>query len=193
MISDNTLYAKNKLGIVNQCLISIGQRPLLVGTTLDALAIGSEGYIAKEMVSNVMLDVQTRGWYFNTDIDYEFVPDADGFIAIPANLLRLDAGSKNDKGRYIIKSGKLYDRKEKTFKFTDKITADVVWAIEYEDLPFLAYAYISARAARKFQQSVLGSQTLNEFGVRDEMDTLYALEREEAQYLDTNILDTRFL
>lgn len=189
IFTDGSLYARNKLGMVNICLSAIGEAPLPNETILDSVPVGTDAYVAKDIVHETMLEVQSRGWFFNTEDDYDLVPDNNGFIGIPLNVLRVDSNVGTTS--VIVKNGKLYDRGNKTFIFTTSQTMRVVFLIDYENLPINAYQYIAYRAARKFQQRVIGSENLGKFTQIDEQDAFINLQREELQYNDYSMIETR--
>ena len=191
--TDSSLYATNKLGMVNQCLIGIGQRPLPSSTILEQLPLGSDGQVAKDIVSYTMKEVQARGWYFNTDSNFKLIPDSTGYIAIPPNLLRFDVGRTLNRNKITIKGNKLYNRETQEYTFTEPVYGEAVWLVDYETLPITAYQYISLRASRAFQQRIIGSKELYSFEAQEEVDALANLQREECQYNDFNLIDNRVL
>ena len=65
---------------------------------------------------------------------------------------------------------------------------DVLIEIEFEALNFELQNYIAFRAARKFQESAMGSATLDSFAGRQEQEAYAALLDAEAEGEDTNIL-----
>ena len=191
ILTDGSLFAHNKLGMVNQCLLAIGEVPLADGTVLEGLQAGTDGAIARDIVASTVIDIMSHGWFFNTDVDLELYPDTDGFITVPPNFIRIDAGAKEPRGRYILRGQRVYDRQEQTFKFDDYLTVDAVYAIAYEDMPQSAYRYMALRAARQFQETVVGSATLYQFTVNAEQEALVNMQRENLQYMDTNLLSKR--
>lgn len=190
---DNSLYATNKLGMVNQCLIGIGQRPLPDTTILEDLPLGSDGQVAKDIVSYTMKEIQTRGWYFNTDKEYKMLPDSYGYIVTPPNMLRFDVGNTINRGKIIIKGNKLYNRTTQDYFFTDPVIGEAIWLVDYETLPITAYQYIALRASRAFQQRIIGSKELYQYEAQEELDALANLQREQCQYEDYNMIDSRVL
>jgi hypothetical protein len=190
IFTDGTLYVSDKLEMINSCLLAIGEMPLLQGTLIEDIQLGSDADIARRIVEETMIEVQNRGWYFNTDYNYELLP-VDNFITMPPNTLRVDFGNTS-RGDYIMVGKRIYDIKDKTFYIKDnKLYADVIWLKDYEELPTAAYAYISLRAARKFQQRVIGSNELAGFTQIDEQDALINMQREHMQYQDYNLREDR--
>jgi len=190
--TDSTLYANNKLGMINQCLSTIGQRPLVEGTQIESLPVGSEARVAGDIVTNVMKEIQAKGWYFNTDINFKFLPDSYGFIAVPPSLLRIDVGNTKYRKNIVLRGNRFYNRESFSYIFTTEIYADAVWLIDYELLPFTAYQYIALRSARLFQQKFIGSEDLTVITLKEEEEALETLEREQLQYEDINLVDVSF-
>ena len=190
IFTDGTVYAKSKLNMINDSLLAIGEVPFLEGTIVDTLPIGTDGETAKRIIESTMVETQSRGWYFNTDYNFKLVPDVNGFITMPPNTLRLDFG-KTEGNRYTLKNGSIYDYQNQTFIIDRPILCDVVWLVDYEDLPPEAYEYISLRSARKFQQKVIGSAETSRFTEIDEQDSYVNLQRRQLQSQDYNIRNSR--
>lgn len=191
IFQDGTLYAKSKLDMINTCLLAIGEVPYIDGTIVSTLPLGTDGDTAKRIVETTMVEVQSRGWYFNTDYSFTLMPDVEEFITMPPNTLRVDFGNGPDRHRYTIKNGKIYDYKNQTFLIIGNLQADITWLVDYLELPPEAYEYIALRAARKFQQKVIGSVETDQFTTRDEGDALTNLQRRQLQSQDYNIGNDR--
>jgi len=191
IFQNGAIFAASELNMINDSLLSIGESPFLEGTIVEALTIGTDGETAKRLVRTTMIEVQSRGWYFNTDYYFKLYPDTEGFITMPPNTLRVDFGNGEDKHQYVVKNGQVYDYLNHTFKITKVLEADVVWLVDYSELPPEAYAYISLRAARKFQQKVIGAAELDAFTVRDETDALVNMQRRQLQSQDYSITNSR--
>ena len=191
IFTDGTIYAKSKLDMINRALLAIGETPLLDGTIVSSLPTGTDGDIARRFVENTMVEVQSRGWYFNTDYNFTLMPDVDGFITMPPNTLRVDFGNSEDRHRYTIKNGSIYDYLHQTFFIDKQLVCDATWLVDYNVLPAEAYEYIAARAARKFQQQVIGSTETDGFTSRDEQDAFTNLERRQLQSQDYKIQNHR--
>ena len=190
IFQDGAIWAKSKLDMINTCLLAIGETPFIEGTLVDTLPLGTDGETAKRIVETTMIEVQSRGWFFNTDYDFVLTPDVNDFITLPPSTLRVDFGIL-ERNRYVVKGGKVYDYLDQTYKIYEPLTADIVWLIDYQELPPEAYEYISLRSARKFQQKVIGSVETDTFTVRDEADSLVNLQRIQLQSQDYNIQNSR--
>lgn len=175
-----------ELEAVNEMLMSIGQAPV---STLAVTGI-KDVNVAKAELLKVSRRIQSRGWNWNTDNDYELTPDVDGHIAIPNGVLKIDAGSKQNnyvQRRHETKGLCLYNRDDRTFVFDDGVDCEIVWGFDFEDLPETARTYVATSAGRKFQSRVIGSRVLDQFQAEDEARAYMLLEREERASRDTNM------
>ncbi len=191
--SDGSFSVLTKVDLVNMVLTSIGESNLPDGYLIDEANPGTDVADASKIVDEVTIEVMNTGWWFNTEHNYEFMPDSDNFIAYPPNLLRADFGSTYNRGNIIKKAGRLYDLERQSFEFFEPFTGSVVWLVAYGYIPYAAFQYIGLRAARKFQQRIIGSGELFDYTRVDENDALLSLQREQAQIMDYNLLDTRIL
>lgn len=157
-----------KLEAVNQMLAGIGQAPAV---SLDQA--NPELSIAELTLDQVTREILGEGWHFNTEINYPFAPDANGFITVPDNVLSLSDNKTTNNQEYqtVIRQGKLYDKLAHTFEFPigASVSCDVVWLFDFEDLPQPFQAYITQRATRLFAGRVQGSQELVQFNAQDEL------------------------
>ena len=153
-----TTNATKELPAINQILSSCGQAPV---TTLDQT--NPDVAIAYDTLLQVSREVQAEGWTFNTEYHYDFTPDANDEILIPNNVLQLKLtenwGNVDKDG--IRRNGKLYDRQDHTYKWTDQspVECDVVWEFDWVDLPQPIQDFITSRAATIVSQRIVGDQT----------------------------------
>jgi hypothetical protein len=190
LFQDGTMYAKSKLDMVNRCQRAIGEGEFPPETIVEQLPLGTDGNIAATCVKETMVEVQARGWYFNQDYNFVLEPDVEGFITMPPNTLRVDFGIQ-EHNRYTLKNNRVYDYLEQTFKIDKSLEADVMWLVDYAELPPEAYEYIAYRAARKFQEQTIGSLEVDSFTLRNEADSLNNLMRRQLQMQDYNIQNSR--
>ncbi len=177
----------SELDAVNVMLGTIGESPI---NSLDAATGVVDAVTARAILSEVSVQVQEEGWHFNTEYEFILTPSLDTKeIYIPANTIEVDA-SEYDRNNIdvAIRGNRLYDRKNKTFQFQQDIKADLTILLEFNELPQAARHYITVRAARVFQQRVIGSDTLGSFTERDEARALRSMRRYESKTADYNIL-----
>ena len=151
-----TTNATKELPAINQILSSCGQAPV---TTLDTT--NPDVAIAYDTLLQVTREVQSEGWTFNKEYHVEFKPDDDDFILIPNNILqiKLTNNSSNTDHDGVRRDGKLYDRFNHTYKWTDNVVeCDVIWEFDWVDLPQPIQDFIVARTATFVSQRIVGDQ-----------------------------------
>lgn len=181
------LSMTSELDAVNIMLGTIGESPI---NSLDAATGVVDAVTARAILSEVSVQVQEEGWHFNTEYEFVLTPSLDSKeIYVPANAIEVDASAydRNDID-VAIRGNRLYDRKNKTFQFLQDIKADLTILLEFNELPQAARHYITVRAARVFQQRVIGSDTLGSFTEKDEARALRSMRRYESKTADYNIL-----
>ena len=118
--------------------------------------------IALNTLREVSREVQSEGWTYNKEFDYELTPDSNDEIVIPDNMLQVDLNisskrSGNREFDSIIRGGKLYDRIKHSYKWTaESVYVDVLWYLEWEHIPDVVQAYIVARAATIVSSRIIG-------------------------------------
>lgn len=142
-------YASStELDAVNSILMSVGETPV---NTLDTQS--PEVAIAQSTLRQVCREVQSEGWVYNTEYEVPFTVNSEDEVPIPPAALQVDINKYKHTDTYDVarREGKLYDRYNHSFKFTDEeiLYVDVVWFYEFEDIPQVFRDYITARAARQ--------------------------------------------
>lgn len=181
------LSMTSELDAVNIMLGTIGESPI---NSLDAATGVVDAVTARAILSEVSVQVQEEGWHFNTDYEFVLTPAlGTKEIYVASNTIEVDASAydKNDID-VAIRGNRLYDRKNKTYQFEQPIKADLTILLEFNELPQAARHYITVRAARVFQQRVIGSETLGSFTEKDEARALRSMRRYESKTADYNIL-----
>ena len=184
-----SLSPTTELEAINVMLSVIGEQPIL---NINDLAGLQDASIARDILTNVSRSVQSKGWVFNTDKKVLLKPNSSGQIALQSNVLRLDTTSviRNGKSDIIERGRKLYDRQTNSFYFSDSVEVDVVVFLSFDSLPEPARRYVTLRAARMFQDRVVGSSTLHSFYIQDEYDAWRELQEYEGEVSDYNIFDS---
>jgi hypothetical protein len=174
-----------QLDAVNTMLAIIGESPVNSVENSGLVDV----VIAKRTLDEVNREIQLRGWHWNTETDYPLSPTfpLPGTIYLPANTLSVDA---MDPSQDLVQRGlRLYDRKRRSYTFDQTATVVIKFLLEFNELPETARQFIMIRAARKFQDRVVGSQTLSGFNKNDELNALVALRNDEAENADYTILN----
>jgi len=151
-----TTNATQELPAVNQILQSCGQAPV---TTLDQT--NPDVAIAYQTLLEVSREVQAEGWSFNKEYNYEMTPDNNNEILIPNNMLQIDLShnAANMDKDVIRRNGKLYDKANHTYTFTEKVECDITWLFDWVDIPTPIADFITARAASTVSSRIVGDGT----------------------------------
>jgi hypothetical protein len=157
-----TYTPTTELQAVNQMLASIGETPV---SDIPASGV-SDAASARDKLHETNRQVQGMGLKFNTDYRIEYSPDADGYINIPTNALRVWAWYGNLD--YATRNRKLYDRDNQTNIFTTVVYLNITTFLQWSDLPEHVRRYVAVKAGRRFQAEAVGSQILWNFSQVDE-------------------------
>ena len=180
------LTLTTELDAINIMLGTIGESPI---NSLDAATGVVDAVTARSILSEVAVQVQEEGWHFNTDYEFTLTPDANTQeIYVAPNTIEVDVSPYTSDVDPAIRGNRLYDRKNKTYQFSQDIKADLTILLEFNELPQAARHYITIRSARVFQQRLVGSQLLGAYTEADESRALRAMRRYEAKTGDYNIL-----
>lgn len=177
------------LTAVNRCLSAIGETP--VNSLQSGLPDAAD---AQRAVEEVAQEVLSSGWNSNTSYGLTLTPDNEGCIAVPTDYLRVDSSGTDAHVAVTVRADpdtkvrKLWRTKERTFTFDRPILVDVVHSFGIDEIPFHLQNYISARAARVFQERVLGSTSLDGFTRRAEAEAWAKALDAEAEIADHNCL-----
>lgn len=174
-----------QLEAVNIMLSAIGETP--VNSLTSGLV---EAELAETILEQVSRSVQTQGWSFNRDSGVILSHNGTtGEVAIPINALSADSVYENNGNNLIQRGQKFWDRTNLTYNIGKAVKADITYELDFTDLPSIARSYITVRAARIFQDRIVGADTLHGFQKTDEDQALIALKDSEAEMQDHNIFN----
>jgi len=182
-----------QLEAVNTMLSAIGETP-----TTDAIIAADSSadvVMAVQILDEVTKEVESQGWNFNTEYDVELAPDGgDKHIVLGTDVARIDLEAHNQGGldpimKYTGGEWRLYDKKDKTYEFDKTVKATVIYYLDFIGLPQPAQRYITIRAARIFQDRMVGSQAHHAFNMQDEFRALADLKEWEGDSADHTIFD----
>jgi hypothetical protein len=175
----------SELQAVNTLLSIIGEAPVssITGNT------GVDVSIALQILDETNVEVQSRGWHYNTETEVTLAKDQNNKIPVASNCVQIDA-SKNYKTQFNItlRNGFLFDLENKTDVFTNTPVVDQILVQHFEHIPEYARKLIIIKAGRKFQARMVGSSELAGFTQVDEQEAIVNAERSDAANGDYNIL-----
>ena len=173
-----------KLAAVNVVLSNVGQAPVTTIDNDNPMVV-----MAANVLDEVTNSVQSEGWTYNTERAYPFTPDTSKKINIPKNILQIDT-PRTSRLDVVIREGKLYDKRENTYNFDDKVEATVVWLVEFDDMPEAFKQYVTMRAANLYAGRAVGSSEAVKFGEREEAQARAAMLEYETEQGDYSFLGT---
>jgi hypothetical protein len=178
------LTPTTELEAINSMLSAIGESP--VSTVEDTGVV--DAVMAKQTLDSVSRQVQSRGWHFNTEPGVELIPTFPAKeLLVPSTTLKVDP---EDTTHNLVQRGrKLYDLKNRTYKFDNPVTVTMIVLLPFDELIEQARAYIATRASRLFQENVVGSELLDTFYYRNEVQVKAGLEDVEAENADYNVFN----
>lgn len=179
-----SLTPTSELEAVNQMLAIIGESPV---NSLDNSGV-TDANTAHALLSYCTREAQIVGWHWNTEKNFPLTPNQEGLLLLPFNTLKVDT-TGNSAGLDLVQRGnRLYDRVNHTYQFKGCVHVELVLCLDFDQMPEAARAYVTIRAARQFQERVLGSATLQSFNAQDEYRAMAVLRDAEAETADHNIL-----
>lgn len=181
-----TLALTTELEAVNIMLGAIGESPV---SSLSADASMVDVAIARQVLRETATEVQGEGWHFNTEKNWPMVPTLDTKeIPIPANCIQIDSTGPDVERDVVARGPRLYDRDNRSYQFAGTMTVDMVILLPFESMPQACRYYVAVRAARVFQQRMVGSSTLAAFSESDELRARAAFKKMDANNADYNML-----
>lgn len=175
-----------KLEAVNTIIACVGESPV---NSLDS-QLSADAAVALNTLNEVLREVQSRGWHFNTE-RRTLVRDQTDRIPLAANMVRVDTDSSDQPDLDVAVRGPfLYDRGNARSTFAADIKdADVVLLLDFEELPEPARRYCMIRAGRMFADRMVGSEKHNAYNLRDEMMAWADLRSYDDDTADHSIFD----
>jgi len=160
------------LASVNVMLQMINELPVADDVELAEIL---EAQLAASVLIETKKEVLSEGWDINSDKNYEFPQDVDGFIAIPANVLDI---SSTD-GSIIMRNWNLYSKADQTAIFDEPQAMDVIWDLDFNTLSHPIRNFITIRAARKFQARTVMDTNVYGYTQQDEEEAHGIARRSE--------------
>ena len=183
-MSHFTLVPVNELQAVNMLLAAIGESAvssLETATTVDVTQ-------AKNLLSNINREVQQKGWHFNTEWDVILSLDSDSRIPLGTSILSIYSPTKLTTIRGREGSSFLYDLDNNTFTWETSINdAVTITLLDFEDIPQTARQYITSKAARIFQEEIIGQISAESINRQEEVEAYADLMDDEGERSGFNV------
>lgn len=176
-----------ELDSVNIMLGTIGESPI---STLAADAEMVDVAVARQILREVSIQIQEEVWNFNTEISWTLSPDSNGYLYLPNGCIQVDIAksSGNTTMSITARGQRVYDRINHTFIFSAPLKTDLVVLQSFDDMPEAARHYITIRAARVFQQRMVGADSLGTLTEKDEARARASLKKLDADNSKYNFL-----
>ena len=144
------------LDVVNQCLGTIGEAPL--NTLLEPHEFRGT---AQKALATANYQIQSRGWWFNTEASTLSPAPITGFITLPGDTLKWQAGVRSSdllvrgqaKPWLVQRGSQLYDTRRRTYEIIEDVTGELVREVPFESLPPVMSSFVASQAVLKFQSS----------------------------------------
>ena len=183
-MSHFTLVPINELQAVNMLLSAIGEAAvssLETATTVDVTQ-------AKNLLSNINREVQQKGWHFNTEWDVILSLDSDSRIPLGTSILSIYSPTKLTTIRGREGSSFLYDLDNNTFTWGSSVNdAVTITLLDFEDIPQTARQYITTKAARIFQEEIIGQVSAEAVNRQEEVEAYADLMDDEGERSGFNV------
>ncbi|QLF87980.1 putative tail tube A [Pelagibacter phage Hroenn EXVC015P] len=180
------INATTELQAINTMLSFIGESPVssITGN------IGTDVAVAKNILDETSMSVQSQGWFFNRELNVSTTRDTSNKVPLEANCVQVEASAPYQYFyQYTIRKQYLYDLKNKTDVFTYNPVVDKVLVQQFAHLPEYARRYIVVKASRRFAARYVGATELIKLAQLDEQEAHMAFEQADSRAMDANIIN----
>lgn len=158
-----------ELNAVNAMLATVGEAPI---NTLEDLGV-VDAITARSTLQEVTRELLVQGYTFNTDEGFPITPEGfEPFEAkIPPNALSVVPTDQT----LTVRGDRLYDTSRFSFNFQgyDAIPCQIIWGLEFDELPEVTRQYVALRAARRFQKRAVASELIHAITEEDERQAMW--------------------
>jgi len=175
-----------ELGAVNAMLAAVGEAPL--NTLVGNFPAGIQ--IAIDLLRQTSRQIQSVGWNFNTEDDFELSINQSGEVELPGNTLDVDLTIESGEIDIVQRGLRLYDKQNHTYTFTVAPRCTLITMLPWDELNQPARQYIMTRAARIYQDQTVGSGDHHVFSMQDEQVAYQVLQGSNAENEDATIWDS---
>ncbi len=179
-----SLTPMTELEAVNLLLAAIGEAAVSSLETATTVEVTQ----AKKLLSNVNRAAQQKGWHFNTEWDVVLTRDSDNRIPLSESILSVYQPGQlmTIRGR----SGSMYayDLDNNTFTWTKNLNnAVTITLLDFVDTPNTFRQYVTTRAARIFQEEIIGQVSAETVNRQEEAEAYADLLDDDAERSGLNV------
>lgn len=172
-----------KLEAVNMVLMAQGLSP---ASTLEG-DVSKDTLIAIALLDQTTSVVQNERFHWNSDWNYTLSLNEAGEIPYPSELARFVVPGES---WIVMKDGKMYDRRNKTFTFTSALSGQAMFKFDFESLPPAAQSYVAHRTARLGYEQYMGTDETRQNLFLEEQSARAVMEQEDAENASYNMLNS---
>jgi hypothetical protein len=173
-----------ELEAVNSLLSAIGEAAVSSLETATTVEVTQ----AKNLLSNVNRETQQKGWHFNTEWDVILTRDSDNKIPIGSSILSVYVENQLTTIRGISGVMYIYDLDNNTFTWTKNLTnAVTITLLDFQDTPQAVRQYVTTKAARIFQEEIIGQTSAETVNRMEESEAYADLLDDEAERAGYNV------
>lgn len=120
--------------------------------TVSVLQTGlaSDGAEAERVLDECNLEVQAKGWHFNTRKDMTLTPDDSNYLNMPEGAITIDSWEADKSIDVVLIGSRLYNNTDNTYEFDDSIKVWYTELYSFACVPYPVKNYIAKYAAWKY-------------------------------------------
>ena len=173
-----------ELEAVNILLAAIGEAAVSSLETATTVEVTQ----AKKLLSNVNRAAQQKGWHFNTEWDVVLTRDSDNRIPLSQSILSVYQPGQLMTIRGMSGDMYAYDLDNNTFTWTKNLNnAVTITLLDFIDSPNTFRQYVTTRAARIFQEEIIGQVSAETVNRQEEAEAYADLLDDDAERAGLNV------
>jgi hypothetical protein len=179
-----SLTPMTELEAVNILLAAIGEAAVSSLETATTVEVTQ----AKKLLSNVNRAAQQKGWHFNTEWDVVLTRDSDNRIPLSQSVLSVYQPGQLMTIRGMSGDMYAYDLDSNTFTWTKNLNnAVTITLLDFIDSPNTFRQYVTTRAARIFQEEIIGQVSAETVNRQEEAEAYADLLDDDAERAGLNV------
>jgi len=173
-----------ELEAVNILLSAIGEAAVSSLETATTVEVTQ----AKKLLSNVNRAAQQKGWHFNTEWDVVLTRDSENRIPLSQSILSVYQPGQLMTIRGMSGDMYAYDLDNNTFTWTKNLNnAVTITLLDFIDSPNTFRQYVTTRAARIFQEEIIGQVSAETVNRQEEAEAYADLLDDDAERAGLNV------